>query len=267
MSNVNDPDYLRGEQYRDAANLEARIALHGRFSSNGYGWFPWLFDQLCAGSHASVLDIGCGSARLWAGNRDRLDRTWRAGLCDFSAGMVADARAALARVPGRWSFTVADATRLPFGDRRFDCVLASHMLYHVVDRPAALREIARVLAPGGRLLASTVGAAHMGELDRLLTAIGVPANELGAATSAPFTLENGGAQLAAAFRSVERHDYADGLVVTEVEPVLAYARSMLAPRAAAPSSWAALRRLVDATIAAEGAMRITKATGVFVARA
>jgi hypothetical protein len=41
-----DPDYLREQQYANAANLDARIALHQRFSTNPQGWVVWLFDRI-----------------------------------------------------------------------------------------------------------------------------------------------------------------------------------------------------------------------------
>ncbi len=46
----------------------------------------------------------------------------------------------------------ADAERLPFADRRFNCVTIGFGLRNCTDKPAALREMARVLKPGGRLL-------------------------------------------------------------------------------------------------------------------
>src|ERR1700749_2859143 len=65
---------------------------------------------------------------------------------DFSVGMLA---AGAARdVPK----VAADATRLPFGDGVFDAVTISFGLRNVVDQQAALREMARVTRPGGRLV-------------------------------------------------------------------------------------------------------------------
>lgn len=46
----------------------------------------------------------------------------------------------------------ADVTRLPFEDARWDLVICSHVLEHVVDDTAAIRELRRVLRPGGALL-------------------------------------------------------------------------------------------------------------------
>lgn len=65
---------------------------------------------------------------------------------DFSVGMLAAGRGrAVAKVAG-------DATRLPFADGVFDAVTISFGLRNVVDHAAALREMARVTRPGGRLV-------------------------------------------------------------------------------------------------------------------
>ena len=45
-----------------------------------------------------------------------------------------------------------DATRLPFPDNSFDCIITSEVLEHIQDDVAALHELSRVLKPGGRLL-------------------------------------------------------------------------------------------------------------------
>ena len=73
---------------------------------------------------------------------------------DLSAGMAAEA----------FSFAptlVGDAQAIPFRADAFDIVLAAHMLYHVPDIDAALREIARVLRPDGTLLVVLNGRAHL----------------------------------------------------------------------------------------------------------
>jgi SAM-dependent methyltransferase len=52
----------------------------------------------------------------------------------------------------------ADALRLPFADQQFDLVVCQFGVMFFPDRPAAFREMRRVLAPAGRLLFSTWGA-------------------------------------------------------------------------------------------------------------
>jgi demethylmenaquinone methyltransferase / 2-methoxy-6-polyprenyl-1,4-benzoquinol methylase len=69
--------------------------------------------------------------------------------CDFSVGMLAAGRAHKGRasVP----FVAGDALHLPFADATFDAVTISFGLRNIVDVPLALRELARVTRPGGRL--------------------------------------------------------------------------------------------------------------------
>ena len=238
MARLTDPDYL-ARQYGDARNLNARLRLHQRYSVNRYGWQRWLFDRLVLPAKARLLDLGCGSGELWRENRARIPAGWRVTLADLSAGMLDAARHALAARPGRFALTNADAQDLPFPDDCFDGVLAMHMLYHVPDRPRALREIRRVLRPGGRLYASTVGEQHMAELSRsqLARRFGIdlgtkPAEaheaahgaahgagtqsgaQSGAADGpAGFTLENGGDQLGYLFNNVRLFLYEDRLEV------------------------------------------------------
>jgi len=68
--------------------------------------------------------------------------------CDFSLGMLTVGKRRLPRLP----FTAGDALRLPFHDDAFDAVTMSFGLRNVADVDAALREMARVTRPGGRLV-------------------------------------------------------------------------------------------------------------------
>ncbi len=68
--------------------------------------------------------------------------------CDFSVGMLRVGKKARPQLP----FTAGDATRLPFADDSFDAATISFGLRNVVDPDAGLREIRRVVRPGGRLV-------------------------------------------------------------------------------------------------------------------
>ena len=67
-----DQAYLREEQYRDDANLRARLDLHRRFSTNPQPWHRWVFDQLDLPDEADILEVGCGPGELWLQNLDRI---------------------------------------------------------------------------------------------------------------------------------------------------------------------------------------------------
>ncbi len=54
------------EQYQNANNLDARIALHKRFSTAKHDYHSWFFDQLQAPKNAKVLELGTGSGQTLA---------------------------------------------------------------------------------------------------------------------------------------------------------------------------------------------------------
>ncbi|MGK2961858.1 MAG: class I SAM-dependent methyltransferase [Gemmatimonadaceae bacterium] len=102
-----------------------------------------------------ILDAGCGSgwyAEQLAGRGAHVD------AIDASASMAEFARERLERAAGAGRFTVqvADLSeRLPFEDARFAGALSALVLHYLIDWRPALREIHRVLQPGGWLLLST----------------------------------------------------------------------------------------------------------------
>jgi SAM-dependent methyltransferase len=261
------------EQYRDASNLNARIALHSRFSTARVNWYRWLFDRFRLPEGARVLELGCGPARLWCENIERVPESWRVALTDASAGMVAEAEAQLGGASHRFTFAVADARQLPFEDASFDAVIANHMLYHVPDLPRALREVRRVLKPGGRLLAATNGAEHMRELDALsqdVVAGGVVRAFAQSDHLTEFTLETAPDYLKAHFSGVRLHRPAGDpdLYVTEAEPLVAYILSV-APGVVRQDEEkvAALHKRIAQALSASGTIRITRASGLFEAHA
>ena len=76
-------------------------------------------------------------------------------VTDYDAQVLPTTRAYLRRESGaRVVLARADAKRLPFDDGTFDLVLVTYALHHVMGYRAALAEIARVLRPGGVLLAA-----------------------------------------------------------------------------------------------------------------
>jgi len=239
------------EQYRTDANLQARIDLHARFSTNP-GWGRWLFEREAPGPGARILEVGCGPATtLWGANLERIDPSWQLTLADFSPGMIEAARAVLG---DRAEYFVADVQELPFADESFDVVLANHMLYHVPDRSKAFAEIRRVLVPGGTLHAATNGRGHFAELQAL-----VGANWPFWRHNEAFGLETGPPQLEAFFADVRIERFETGLVVTEVEPVLAYVRSSESYRGGDLSEVA---EMVEAAITRDGAFRIRTTPGL-----
>jgi ubiquinone/menaquinone biosynthesis C-methylase UbiE len=270
MSIFQDQAYLVSDQYKDAGNLSARIQLHEQFSTNPYGWFRWAFDQIDLPPTAHILEVGCGSGKLWSENQYRLPHGWQVILSDFSQGMALECRTGLAKSFDRFTFEVSNAMAIPFPPVTFDAVLANHMLYHVPDLPHTLAEIARVLRGDGTLYAATNGEKHLLEVDQLIEDHLPSANRgfLHNKPSGCFTLENGLAQLSLWFSQVEVRQYNDSLVVTEAEPLLAYIHSMI-PHWGIPESTAVeatLDETIRELIQRKGCIRIQKSSGVLVAK-
>ncbi len=266
MSRLTDQSYLTRRQYKTPANLNARAALHARFSTRPGGWHPWVIDQLDLAPGERVLEVGGGPGYLWRENRARLPQALAVCFTDLSPGMLSEARRGLAG-DARFAFASLDAQALPFADGDFDLVIANHMLYHVPDLPRALRELARVLRRGGRLCAATNGRPHLREMDALVKAI-VPAYTPSAEeTPAGFWLEEAGRWLGADFDRVAVRCFDDALWITEAAPLVAYLYSSWWGVAGAldPVQREPLRARIQATIDARGGLHITKAAGLALA--
>lgn len=262
MSKFNDPQYLKSDQYRDATNLDARVGIHQRFSTNPYGWFRWVFDTLLKlPENARILELACGNGLLWKENANRIPAGWKITLSDLSPGMLDAAWRNLVVTGRAFQFQEIDAQSIPFEDETFDAVVANHMLYHVPDRPGAIAEMKRVLKAGGRLIATTVGENHMKEMNGWLTR--VSGDRLSGMSSLPFLLENGGEQLEEFFSSVSLSRYQDSLEVTEVDPVIAYIRSGIAASDLLEHELARVRDDLEKELQENGRILISKDSGLF----
>jgi SAM-dependent methyltransferase len=99
-----------------------------------------------------ILDIGCGPGRSIAALAELALERCVVGVdpSELMAGVALRRNRALIS-SCRAKIAIASASSLPFGDATFDSALCVHVLYFWADLAAALKEIARVLKPGGRL--------------------------------------------------------------------------------------------------------------------
>ncbi|MBK9181000.1 MAG: methyltransferase domain-containing protein [Acidimicrobiales bacterium] len=105
------------------------------------------------GAPARVLDVGCGTGLLTRRVADELGAV--AIGCDFSRGMLQ--RAAPRARPGV-AWVQGDALALPVASGAVHAVVCTESFHWYPDQGAALRELARVTAPGGRVLLALVNA-------------------------------------------------------------------------------------------------------------
>lgn len=101
-----------------------------------------------------ALDIAGGTGDLARGLAAQVGDSGKVVLADINAAMLEHGRSKLIDhgVTGNLEFVQADAERLPFPDRYFDCVTIGFGLRNVTRKDAALASMYRVLKPGGRLL-------------------------------------------------------------------------------------------------------------------
>jgi ubiquinone/menaquinone biosynthesis C-methylase UbiE len=111
-----------------------------------------LLPRVRVGSLPAILDVGCGTGINLLEAARVLGPCRRLAGVDLSPGMASVARrkAALAGVTA--SFSVGDAEALEIEDGAFDLVLCNSAYHWFADRPRAIKELSRVLRPGGQLV-------------------------------------------------------------------------------------------------------------------
>lgn len=97
-----------------------------------------------------ILDAGCGNGRYTRFLLRQADNDAQITSFDYSQGMLRRARQRVRS--DRVTHVAADLTRLPYPDQCFDAVVCGWVLEHLPDPRPGLRQLARVLNPGGKLL-------------------------------------------------------------------------------------------------------------------
>jgi demethylmenaquinone methyltransferase/2-methoxy-6-polyprenyl-1,4-benzoquinol methylase len=106
------------------------------------------FDAILQRPDTRVLDLCCGTGDMTFALHRRASRTAQILGADFSHAMLQRATVKGGATALRW--VEADALRLPFPDGHFNLVTSAFGFRNLADYNAGLREIARVLAPGGQ---------------------------------------------------------------------------------------------------------------------
>lgn len=249
------------EQYKNAKNLNDRISLHEKYSTNKQGWFNWLFEKIDFSKVNRLLELGCGNGKLWQENQIDL-RNREIFLSDISEGMVEEVRNKLG---SDFNCIVADAEKIPFKDAYFDSIIANHVLFYLNDLNQGLKEIRRVLKPNGALYCSTYGSKHMKEITEIVQSYDSRINLSNHSLYDVFGLENGESILKQYFTNVQRMDYQDSLEITESKPLIDYIMSchgnqneILGPRLSE------FKEYIEELLQKDGKIVVTKQAGLFV---
>ncbi|MEX0751204.1 MAG: class I SAM-dependent methyltransferase, partial [Dehalococcoidia bacterium] len=205
-------------QYGDAERLRVRCETHRLYSVVPDNFRGWVIEQCGVRSGMHVLDVGCGPGTY---HTALIALAARVTGCDFSRGMVVEALANSRTNRYRAGLAQASAEALPFAEASFDRAMANHMLYHVPDIPLALREIRRVLRPGGRVVLATndAGRGRLFELhERAARDCGFTPTEI---ASARFTLDDL-PLVQSVFADAVMHRKTNAFAFPDAEPALRY---------------------------------------------
>jgi SAM-dependent methyltransferase len=276
VDNVQTDDSVTGRQtltqsaYRNDSRIRSRQAIFAYAETpadpqSRTALIPWDGTQV-------VADIGCG-------NGLDLRQLVPEGRCrhaiglDLSPGMLRTLESL--RSSGRLTLIQADAQQIPLRAGSVDVGMAMHMLYHVPDIRMAIRELRRIVKPGGTALASTNSGSTLAEVHSLLDAavselLGRPVRAL---PELGFTTENGTALLKDEFADVALHAKDTVLSFPTAQPVADYLSSVREPikrTVGEPFDFdAALDSIsarVEQVIHDQGRFRATFRSGVFLCR-
>lgn len=248
------------QQYKTTDNLNTRISIHTKYSTNKEGFGNWIFSHydICPGS--KILELGCGTGDMWNSKLHLVENGASLTLTDFSENMVAAARKTLGE-QDYLSYGVVNIEEIPYADGSFDRIIANMMLYHVPDLDKGLSEVGRVLAGEGCFYCATYGVnGIMPFIADMLKEYGVKDT-----TNKNFTLQNGQRILEKHFSHVQRLDYEDSLAVTDVEDVLDYIFSLTAMSPVAKLGRQTLKEVLEKHMV-DGVLNIPKEYGMFICR-
>jgi SAM-dependent methyltransferase len=261
-----DRGYMRDEQYGNSNNLRSRSDLHAKYTTNPETVFAMMARTTPWSGVRDVLEVGCGAGWWWNEAAKQLPAHAHVTLTDLSPGMVSEAVSHCTSLGMKVTGVEADIASLPFPDESFDLVTAHYMLYHVPDIAAGLAEVARVLRPGGALVAASNGPAHFLEFRSALVDA-FPGVVLSAYDiNQRFSPEAGSAHLQQRFADVRWYPHPDLLSITDLEDAIAYIASFPPGETATPEQMDRVRRSLSGRMI-DGVISVRKETGMFVARA
>lgn len=256
------------EQYKNGKNIDARIALHSRFSENSQNWFSWIYEQMKLSAGMDVLELGCGNGMLWKENADRIPERSRILLTDISSGMLEDSKRNLQGVKrGTFSYEVMDCNHMELQEQSFDVAVANFLLFYLRDVSQAVSEIYRVTRSGGTFFCTTYGEHHMKEVEELVKEYNPKISLSAVRLYENFGLENGREILEKQFDHVSMVEYPDGLKVTDSKLLIDYIMSchgnqkeFLVPE------YDDFKAFLEKKLAKKGHISITKQAGLFIAK-
>ena len=259
MAAVNQPETVQ-KQYQMTDNLNTRISVHEKYSTNKTGFGNWLFSHKDFFPGNKILELGCGTGDLWKSKLHLLDRSTLLTLTDLSENMVHAAKNTLGD-QNNISYALVNIEEIPYNNNCFDQVIANMMLYHVPDLNRGLSEVNRVLKKDGYFYCATYGEnGIIPFIADLLKDYGITDT-----TNKNFTLQNGNRILGKHFSEIRRLDYEDSLAVTDINDILDYICSLSDLTSIAKLGRDTLKTVLEREMV-NGILNIPKEYGMFICR-
>lgn len=260
MSEISKFDNVK-KQYSNDKNLSIRTNLHIKYSTNTQGFVPWLFEQYNFAANFAILELGCGNGGLWEGRIESMPLGSNLVLSDFSNGMVKIVEKKY-RIYNNVSAKQINIEDIPYQGRKFDVIIANHMLYHVPNLTKALSEVSRILKKDGKFYCTTNGKDGMtAYLKHAIRRINP--NSTSFTQEIPFNLENGQGILERHFDSVKRLDYEDSLRITNTQDLIEWIKSTLSITSHNDIDIAELYHYFENIRKSKGVIEIPKECGLF----
>ena len=257
MSDINDKKVVE-KQYATSANLNTRISIHDKYSTNKQGFGNWIYSHYEIEQGARVLELGCGTGSMWKGHDELIKKCSELVLSDFSDAMVETTRQTIGELPNI-TYCSIDIQNIPCDADTFDVVIANMMLYHVPDITRGLAEVRRVLKPNGKFYCATYGEHGIIEyLSKLLSEYGVEDN-----VNKNFTLQNGEAILSSVFENIRKEIYEDSLTVTNIADLVDYIYSLSSMSALSSQPREKIQALLQSHMV-NGILTVPKEYGMFI---
>jgi putative acetyltransferase len=273
-----DKDHLLTHSYGATDDYQVRSAGWERYSVGPVSLVPWVLGKIPFDAPLSLLDAGSGLGRFALAAAERAPAGSTVKALDLSHAMI-DAVSEEARRRGlAIEATVGGIEEMPYPDESFDVVLCNYVLYHVASIPKAIDALARVLRPGGRLLAMVPSARWLPELiewqDRALLRLG---HDIDGPLFRPtgtdrFCEDTAPRHLTRRFTVLARDHHAGTMRFPSVDELVHHYRHTMRFKnaVAAGVDGAALaeavRELVSETLASAGELRVTSLGACFVCR-
>ncbi len=243
------------EQYKTSVNLDIRISIHQKYSTNKQGFGNWILQQYDVRDNYKIIELGCGKGELW--NEFRFPNDVQIIQTDFSEGMMIEAKKN--STINNVVFKQVDIQNIPYNDKEFDMVVANMMLYHVPDLDKGLEEVVRVLKNGSNFYTTTYGENGITEYVQSL----LNDNNLINSLNKTFTLQNGKGILSKYFSKVELRQYEDSLEVTNTNDLIDYIFSMSSVIGVEYSDKARLFEMLESK-KVNGKIIVPKEYGIFI---